>query len=103
MSPTFRGVGIGYRRELAHALLSKPESVDFVEVVAEACREPVQRREAIALAEIWPVIPHGVKLSLGSAEGLDVSRARDFGRLARELGAPFVSEHVSFVRAGGRE
>jgi uncharacterized protein (UPF0276 family) len=39
-----RGVGIGYRRELAHALLAKPEALDFVEVVAEACREPAARR-----------------------------------------------------------
>lgn len=98
-----RGVGLGYRRELAHALFARPESVDFVEVVAEACRDPAQRREAVALAELWPVIPHGVKLSLGSAEGIDVARARDLGRLARELRAPLVSEHVSFVRAGGRE
>ncbi|MDB4934734.1 MAG: hypothetical protein JWP87_1706 [Labilithrix sp.] len=98
-----RGVGIGYRRELAHALFARPEAVDFVEVVAEACREPAQRREAAALAEVWPVVPHGVKLSLGSAEGIDEGRARDFGRLARELRAPLVSEHVSFVRAGGRE
>ena len=103
MGRTVGGVGIGYRRELAHALLARPESVDFVEVVAEACRDPAQRREASALAEIWPVIPHGVKLSLGSAEGLDLGRARELGRLARELRAPLVSEHVSFVRAGGRE
>jgi uncharacterized protein (UPF0276 family) len=103
MGRTLGGVGIGYRRELAHALLARPEAVDFVEVVAEACRDPAQRREAAALAEIWPVIPHGVKLSLGSAEGLDLGRARELGRLARELRAPLVSEHVSFVRAGGRE
>ena len=100
---TIEGVGIGYRRELAHALLANPSVVDFVEVVAEACRDTAQRREALALAEVWPVIPHGVKLSLGSAEGIDVSRARDFGRLARDLRAPLVSEHISFTRAGGRE
>jgi uncharacterized protein (UPF0276 family) len=98
-----QGVGIGYRRELAHALFARPEAIDFVEVVAEACRDTAQRREAAALAEVWPVVPHGVKLSLGSAEGIDEGRAREFGRLARELRAPLVSEHVSFVRAGGRE
>lgn len=103
MREHIRGVGIGYRRELSHALLARPEAVDFVEVVAEACREPAHRREASALAEIWPVMPHGVKLSLGSAEGIDLDRARELGRLARELRAPLVSEHVSFVRAGGRE
>jgi len=74
-----------------------------VEVVAEACRDARVRRESVALAEIWPVVPHGVKLSLGSAEGIDLARARDLGKLARELRAPVVSEHVSFVRAGSRE
>lgn len=103
MRERIRGVGIGHRRELSVALLARPEAVDFVEIVAEACREPAQRREAAALAEIWPVVPHGVKMSLGSAEGLDVERARELGRLARELRAPVVSEHVSFVRSGGRE
>lgn len=97
------GVGIGFRRELAHALLSEPSAVDFVEVVAETCRDRSTLREAMALRELWPVIPHGVKLSLGSAEGVDVARAKEFGRIARELDAPLVSEHVSFVRAGGRE
>jgi hypothetical protein len=97
------GTGIGYRRELAHALLAAPDAVDFVEVVAEACRDATSRREVLALAELWPVVPHGVKLSLGSAEGLDLGRARELGKLARELKAPLVSEHVSFVRAGGRE
>jgi len=97
------GVGIGFRRELAHALLSEPSAVDFVEVVAETCRDRASLREAMALRELWPVIPHGVKLSLGSAEGVDLTRAKELGRIARELDAPLVSEHVSFVRAGGRE
>ncbi len=97
------GVGIGWRRELAGSLLAERGAVDFVEVVAEACREPRSLREARAVAEIWPVVPHGVKLSLGSAEGIEVDRARFLGKLARELRAPVVSEHVSFVRAGGRE
>lgn len=103
MRESIRGVGIGFRRELSHALFARPEVVDFVEVVAEACRDAAQRREASALAEVWPVVPHGVKLSLGSAEGIDAGRARELGRLARELRAPLVSEHVSFVRSGGRE
>lgn len=103
MRESIRGVGIGFRRELSHALFARPDVVDFVEVVAEACRDPAHRREASALAEVWPVVPHGVKLSLGSAEGIDAGRARELGRLARELRAPLVSEHVSFVRSGGRE
>ncbi|WP_438019134.1 DUF692 domain-containing protein [Sorangium sp. So ce315] len=98
------GVGVGFRPELAADLLSAPGTVDFVEVVAEACfASPAARREAAAIARIWPVVPHGVKLSLGSASGVDLDRARRLGALCRELAAPVVSEHVAFVRGGGRE
>ena len=96
-------VGIGFRRELAAPLLASPSVVDFVEIVAETCRDAAIRREARALTDIWPVVPHGVKLSLGSAEGIDDDRAKELGKLARDLRSPVVSEHVSFVRAGGRE
>lgn len=96
-------VGIGFRRELAAALLHDPARVGFVEVVAETARDPRLRREAHALAAVWPVVPHGVKLSLGSAEGLDPARVSLLAGLARDLRAPAVSEHIAFVRAGSHE
>jgi uncharacterized protein len=94
-------IGIGLRSEIAADLLARPEVVDFVEVVAETCFVQAHaRREARALAERWPVVPHGVKLSLGSADGIDPERARMLGDLARELGAPLLSEHVAITRGG---
>lgn len=97
-------VGLGFRQELAADLMAAPRSVDFVEIVAETCyTQRATRREASAIREIWPVIPHGVKLSLGSAEGVDLDKARRLGALARELRAPLISEHASFTRAGGTD
>ena len=98
------GIGLGHRPELATDLLAAPGTVDFVEVVAEAClANGALRREAIALRAIWPIVVHGVKLSLGSADGIRDEHARRLGGLARELCAPIVSEHVSFTRGGDRE
>jgi uncharacterized protein (UPF0276 family) len=98
------GVGLGWRPELAADVLRAPQTVDFLEVVADTCfAQPAAWREARALAEIKPVVPHGVKLSLGSADGIDPARARRLGALARELGAPAVTEHVALTRGGGRE
>jgi uncharacterized protein (UPF0276 family) len=95
-------VGLGFRAELATDLVLAPSTVDFVEIVAESCyTQRASRREACAVAEIWPVIPHGVKLSLGSADGVDLDRGRRLGALARELRTPVISEHVAFTRAGG--
>jgi uncharacterized protein len=50
-----------------------------------------------------PVVPHGVRLSLGSAGEPDPARVGHLARLAERLGAPLVSEHVAFVRGGGLE
>jgi len=99
-----QGVGLGWRVELAADLLGEPGVVDFVEVVAESCYVNAKlRREAVALSRMWPVALHGVKLSLGSAEGLQEERARQLGALARELQPPVVSEHVAFTRGRERE
>lgn len=98
------GVGLGYRRELAASLLTAPSAVDFVEIIAESCfaSEPMLR-EVQGLAEIWPVLPHGIKLSLGSADGIDEDHARRLGALCRQLRAPLISEHVAFTRGRRRE
>ncbi len=97
-------MGLGYRRELAASLLTAPGSVGFVELIAESClADNAMRREALGIAEIWPVLPHGIKLSLGSADGIDEDHARRLGRLVRELRAPLCSEHVAFTRGRRRE
>lgn len=102
-------MGIGWRREIATDLMlgstrdSFPD-VAFFEVVAEAIlADASSRREVVALAHRAPVIPHGVKLSLGSAEGIDTAHVDRVATLCRELRAPCFTEHVSFVRSNGTE
>lgn len=98
------GRGIGYRRELAADLLRAPAAVDFVEVVAEgAWASSAATREIVAVSEIWPVVPHGVKLSLGTATGIDDARAKKLGELARRVRAPVVTEHVAMTSTRARD
>ena len=98
------GLGIGWRPALAPLVLRRPD-LGFVEIVAEA--HPARRPLPLALVEAnrrgLPVIPHGVGLSLGGAEPPDPQRVESLAALARRVGAPLVSEHVAFVRAGGVE
>jgi uncharacterized protein (UPF0276 family) len=103
---TFRlsGVGIGWRPELALAI-DRDLDIDFVEVVAEdfdpwgAIPAPLSRLREKGV----PVIPHGIKLSLGGAAPPDPARIEHLARLAERLDAPLVSEHVAYVRAGELE
>jgi uncharacterized protein (UPF0276 family) len=96
-------VGIGWRPEIAADLLARPAAVGFVELTAEGCATGTAMREAGAVAEIWPVVVHGVKSSFGSASGLDGDRVRKLAGVARTVRASVVSEHVAFVRAGDVE
>jgi uncharacterized protein (UPF0276 family) len=49
------------------------------------------------------LIPHGLNLSLGSAEGLDMSYAQSLATLVNRLSPPYWSEHLAVTRAGGIE
>jgi uncharacterized protein (UPF0276 family) len=96
------GVGIGWRPDIAGFVASLP-GLRFTEVVAES----VHHRPPDALLALRDrgvtVIPHGVKLSLGGAEPVDPARVAHLARCADLLGAPLVSEHIAFVRAGDLE
>ncbi len=98
------GLGIGWRHAVASLVLRRPD-LGFVEILAEGF--PAHRPLPLALVEArrrgLAVVPHGVGLSLGGAERPDPGRLSALAGLAERVGAPLVSEHVAFVRAGGVE
>ena len=97
------GVGLGYRRPLRGGIFQHRDQIEFLELIADHYLSPTheQEEELDLLATHFPLVPHGIGLSLGSAEGLDPGYLRDLGRLVRRLNPPWWSEHVSFTRAGG--
>ena len=98
------GLGIGWREPLA-ALAYRRADLGFVEVVAEAF--PADRPIPLPLDAIRRrgvrVVPHGVRLSLGSPGPPAPARLAALAHLAERVDAPLVSEHIAFVRAGGVE
>jgi uncharacterized protein (UPF0276 family) len=101
---TTLGLGIGWRPELALAIERRAD-LGFVEVIAEDLDPagPLPRAIEQLVERGVRVIPHGVSLSLGGAEPIDLRRVERLARLAQRLGSPMVSEHICFVRAGGAE
>ncbi|HLL67439.1 MAG TPA: DUF692 domain-containing protein [Micromonosporaceae bacterium] len=100
VGPTL-GVGIGWRPEI-DLTVERLAGVDFVEVVAESvCAERVPASLRRLRARGVPVVPHGVTLSLGSAEPPQPDRLRRLAACAVAVQAPLVTEHIAFVRAGG--
>ncbi|GAA3933848.1 DUF692 domain-containing protein [Streptomyces gulbargensis] len=95
------GIGIGWRPEIAAAVEALP-GVDWVEVVAENICAGHLPDSLVRLRERGvTVVPHGVSLGLGGADRPDPERLAALGEKATALGAPLVTEHIAFVRAGG--
>jgi uncharacterized protein (UPF0276 family) len=99
------GAGLGFREPYRADVLLNGDEADFLEVIADHYLDaaPEKLRELDLLAERYTLIPHGLNLSLGSAEGLDPDYRDALLGLVRRLDPPWWSEHVAFTRAGGVE
>jgi len=97
------GVGVGWRSEIDTAVERLP-GLDWVEVVAEnVCAGHLPESLRLLRERGVTVVPHGVSLGLGGADLPDRDRLARLAGVAEALGAPLVSEHLAFVRAGGVE
>lgn len=95
------GTGIGWRPEIADGIEALP-GIDWVEVVAEnICPGHLPDSLLRLRARGTVVVPHGVALGLGGAERPAPERLTALAECAEALGAPLVTEHIAFVRAGG--
>ncbi|MFF0079530.1 DUF692 domain-containing protein [Streptomyces canus] len=95
------GTGIGWRPEIADAVELMP-GIDWVEVVAEnLCPGHLPESLRRLRERGVTVVPHGVSLGLGGADRPDAARLRALAERAEALGAPLVTEHIAYVRAGG--
>ena len=99
------GVGLGFREPFRSDLFLHQGRVDFLEITADHYLDasPEKERELELLARHFTLIPHGLSLSLGSAEGVDETYLGKLAALVNRLNPPWWSEHVAFTHAGGVE
>jgi uncharacterized protein (UPF0276 family) len=99
------GVGLGFRDPYRSDLFLHRGRVDFLEITADHFLDapPEKERELELLADHFRLVPHGLDLSLGSAEGVDPAYLRKLARLVERVKPPWWSEHIAFTRAGGVE
>ena len=102
LAQPFAGYGLGLRKEHYQDFLETDVPVDFVEVISENFMVDGGRPRHI-LREVrkrFPVVLHGVSMSIGSADGLDRDYLRRLKALVDETEPLFVSDHLSWSRIG---
>jgi uncharacterized protein len=97
------GQGIGLRPPHYEEVIAAAPAVDWFEVISEnfmvAGGNP--RRVLRAVRERYPVVLHGVSLSLGSVDPLDQRYLDGLAALAAEIEPAWISDHLCWSSLGG--
>ncbi len=97
------GFGLGLRPPHYRDVLDGAPRVDWWEVISEnfmiAGGNP--RRVLRAVRERWPVVLHGVSLSIGSTDPLDDAYLARLAALVAEVEPAIVSDHLCWTGVGG--
>lgn len=94
-------VGIGFRKEFAEELLhSTTLHPDFIEVSPENWIGVggYWKKLLYKALDKYPLFTHGLSLSLGSPDELDLSFLKKTKRFLKETGARLFSEHLSYAK-----
>ena len=97
------GVGVGFREQFRADLFLHQAEIDFLEITADHYLDAtaLKLEELELLKQHFPLVPHGLNLSLGSAEGVDAKYLEKFAALVEKLEPAWFSEHICFTKSGG--
>jgi len=98
------GLGVGLRTAHFGHILHEWPAVDWFEVISENFMDS-QGRPAYVLdqvAERYPVVMHGVSLSIGSTDPLSFEYLTKLARLARRVNPRWISDHLCWTGVAGR-
>jgi uncharacterized protein (UPF0276 family) len=98
------GFGIGLRTtHFSHILTHRP-AIDWFEIISENFMDSGGRPRHVLnqIAECYPIVMHGVSLSVGSMDPLDFDYLGRLRALAREVNARWVSDHLCWTGIAGR-
>lgn len=93
------GFGLGLRIEHYRDFIDHRPAVDWVEVLSENYMVPGGKplRMLDAIRRDYPMVMHGVSLSIGSTDALDLNYLRDLKALARRIEPAWVSDHLCWT------
>ena len=98
------GFGLGLRPRHYEAILKAKPRVDWFEALSENYMIPGGRPldYLLRIRERYPVVLHGVSLSIGGTGPLDRAYLKDLKALAQRVQPEWVSDHLCWTGVAGR-
>ncbi len=102
-SRPYLGFGLGLRAQHMGEILQQPPALDWFEIISEnfmvAGGKP--RRNLEFIRERYPVVMHGVSLSIGGTDPLDQNYLQNLRQLAHEIEPSWISDHLCWTGIDG--
>jgi len=98
------GIGIGLRTAHYRHILEQQPRIDWFEALSENFMHTRGRPLEVLdrIAERYPVVLHGVSMSIGSTDPLDWEYLRELKALRDRVGARWVSDHLCWTGVMGQ-
>jgi uncharacterized protein len=98
------GFGLGLRTPHYEAVLNEPHAIDWLEVITENYLvpggKPLHYLERVR--ERFPLVMHGVSLSIGSTDPVDLDYLAQVRALAARIEPHWISDHLCWTGIDGR-
>ena len=99
----FLGFGVGLRRPHYTYVLEERPAMNWFEVISEnfmvAGGRPLEVLERVR--EHYPIVLHGVSMSIGSTDVFNRRYLSELGRLVRRFEPAWISDHLCWTGVGG--
>lgn len=100
----YMGSGIGYRAEIKEAIFAARDAIDFVELITDQFLDGKRSLDEVReVCDVFPAIPHGIALSVGSATGVSPEYLSRVKAVSDVTSSPYYSEHLCMTKAPGLE
>ncbi|MGV6857750.1 MAG: MNIO family bufferin maturase [bacterium] len=97
------GYGLGLRKDHYRDIIDNPPEIDWFEILTENYLVPGGKPLYYLdqIAERYPTVMHGVSLSIGSIDPLDMDYLRQVKQLAERTDSLWISDHLCWTGAHG--
>jgi len=99
----YLGFGLGLRVDHYETLIDEPGKVEWLEIVSENYLVPGGRplRWLERFRERFPLVMHGVSMSIGGTDPLDMGYLNQLAALAKRVEPAWISDHLCWTGVQG--